>query len=257
MFLAIVLGRPLKIHAGRYLLSSGDRVCVPLHQLLKRDGLRVRHAGDLKMQEESARAVASCLSPVPFSLTPVLQAGPKAHNCRQEPGVGERGVARGGVARGGRYPRKAWPWAEQVLARTRRTCCDHFQMLNRHLQPEQRLNATLWELEHWHEHVRGAFTNRCRLRRAGWVTPWRGLGSAWAQDRHQTASGCPDALNAPTPHGLAQPRCIVYTVSILCFQLEFRIRCRSLEFPPSHSFLLPSLVKAVIFVLVNGWMDCE
>lgn len=88
------------------------------------------------------------------------------------------------------------------------------------------------------------------------VTPWRGLGSAWAQDRHQTASGCPDALNAPTPHGLAQPRCIVYTVTILCFQLELRICCCSIEFPPSHSFLLSSLVKAVIFVLVNGWMDC-
>lgn len=64
-----------QIPAGRYLLGSGDRVRVPLHQLLERDGLRVRSAGDLKMRGESAGAVVFCLPPIPPSLTPVPQAG--------------------------------------------------------------------------------------------------------------------------------------------------------------------------------------
>ena len=41
--------------AGRYLLGAGHRVRVPLHQLLERDGLRVRSAGDLQTREQSAR----------------------------------------------------------------------------------------------------------------------------------------------------------------------------------------------------------
>lgn len=40
--------------AGRYLLGAGHRVRVPLHQLLERDGLRVRSAGDLQTRENQS-----------------------------------------------------------------------------------------------------------------------------------------------------------------------------------------------------------
>lgn len=53
--------------AGRYLLGAGHRVRVPLHQLLERDGLRVRSAGDLQTRENQ-----SGLHIPPSSLLPSL-----------------------------------------------------------------------------------------------------------------------------------------------------------------------------------------
>lgn len=60
--------------AGRYLLGAGHRVRVPLHQLLERDGLRVRSAGDLQTREQSARPPHPAFSLLP-SLARVLPRG--------------------------------------------------------------------------------------------------------------------------------------------------------------------------------------
>lgn len=64
--------RPPRMPARRYLLGASDRVCVPLHQLLEGDGLRVCSTGDLEMWENQSQA--GCRIPPPPSLPPSLRA---------------------------------------------------------------------------------------------------------------------------------------------------------------------------------------
>lgn len=64
--------RPPRMPARRYLLGASDRVCVPLHQLLEGDGLRVCSTGDLEMWENQSQA--GCRIPPPPSLSPSLRA---------------------------------------------------------------------------------------------------------------------------------------------------------------------------------------
>lgn len=61
--------------AGRYLLGAGHPVRVPLHQLLERDGLRVRRAGDLQTPGESVRPPHPAFSLLPSLARVLLQGG--------------------------------------------------------------------------------------------------------------------------------------------------------------------------------------
>lgn len=117
--------------AGRYLLGAGHRVRVPLHQLLERDGLRVRSAGDLQTREKSARPPHPAFSLLP-SLARVLPQGWGPGRWLREPARSrpepsrrylqpeERQAALGGGRGGGGDAALALVWVPRAVTNPRR-----------------------------------------------------------------------------------------------------------------------------------------